>query len=57
MATSGSCSNQIAGWTVGSTGECAFGDFGYRIGAGSYKSVMLQVNTTAWNSIFQNINT
>ena len=51
MATSGSCGNQIAAWTVGSNGECFEGDYGFRIGAGSYKNVMLEVNLALKTSI------
>ena len=44
MAATGSCSGTVAAWTVGLNGECSHGDFRYKIGAGSYKYIILEVN-------------
>lgn len=41
------CSDIISAWTVGSPGQCAPKEFGYRIGMKGYKRVLLQAH---WNN-------
>ncbi|KAH9489133.1 hypothetical protein Btru_057526 [Bulinus truncatus] len=42
-----SCKFLIGAWTIGSSGECAHPDMGFRIGPNGYKTIALQVH---WNN-------
>ncbi|CAG5131304.1 unnamed protein product, partial [Candidula unifasciata] len=41
------CRSLIGAWTVGSPGECAHPEMGFRVGPGGYKTVAIQVH---WNN-------
>ncbi|BFZ05654.1 hypothetical protein BsWGS_08692 [Bradybaena similaris] len=41
------CRSLIGAWTVGSNGECAHPEMGFRVGPGGYKTVAIQIH---WNN-------
>ncbi|XP_055897879.1 uncharacterized protein LOC106071279 isoform X2 [Biomphalaria glabrata] len=45
------CNSLIGAWTIGSPGECAHPEMGFRIGPNGYKTVALQVH---WNNAHLN---